>query len=341
MKLLLATYEYPPDIGGVAAYLGGLFGAIPETHVVKFRMPRCPLGWLSHLPRLWLSAREADIVVVSHVLPLGTAAMLSGKPYVVIVHGLDLRSAASQPRKKKLAARVLKGAKLIVANSRATAAELAPFGIDASKILVLTPCPPNMAKIHDRENPLASGLEGKRVLLSVGRLVPRKGFDRLIRLLPGLRKACGDVVLVIAGAGPEEGRLRQDAVRAGVDAQVRFVIAPDRGTLASLYQAADVFVLAVRDSKDDVEGFGIVLLEAALFGLPVVSTRTGGVPEAVQEGLTGILVDPDSEEELSEALKRLLDDEGQAKRMGEAGRARVLRDFRWEDRAKLLMQRLA
>jgi len=337
MKLLLATYEYPPDLGGVSAYLGGLFSAIPDVRVRRFRLPKLPLAWLWHLPKLWLAARKADAVVVSHVLPLGTAAMLVGKPYVVIVHGLDLRAAAAHPRKKKLAARVLKGAKLVVANSKATAAELAGFGLDPSDALVITPAvDPTFGS-----DALDLGLEEGKIVLSVGRLVPRKGFDRLIRLLPELRKACGDVRLVIAGDGPEEARLRQDAVRDGVDAYVRFLIAPERMTLASLYQAADVFALAVRASKDDVEGFGIVLLEAALFGLPVVSTRVGGVPEAVQDGATGLLVDPDSEGELFEALKRLLNDADAARRFGEAGRARVLRDFTWESRAQAFMKRLA
>jgi len=337
MKLLLATYEYPPDFGGVAAYLGGLFGAIPDARVKRFRMPKLPLGWLFHLPKLWLAARKTDIVVVSHVLPLGTAAMLVGKPYVVIVHGLDLRSAAAQPRKKALAARVLKGARFVVANSKATAAELAGFGLDPAAALVLTPAvDPTLGS-----DALDLGLEGGKILLSVGRLVPRKGFDRLIRLLPELRKACGDVRLVIAGDGPEEDRLRQAAVRDGVDAYVRFLIAPESMTLASLYEGADVFALAVLRSDDDVEGFGIVLLEAALFELPVVSTRVGGIPEAVQDGTTGLLVDPDSDGELFEALKRVLNDAELAKRLGEAGRARVLRDFTWESRAADFMKRLA
>jgi phosphatidylinositol alpha-1,6-mannosyltransferase len=337
MRLLLVTYEYPPDLGGVAAYLGGLFGAMKDARIVRFRLPKLPLGWLAHLPKLWLAARSAETVVVSHLLPLGTAAMLLGKPYVVIVHGLDLRSAAAQPRKRKLAARVLKKARLVVANSRATAAELAAFAIDPATALVLTPAVD--AGLADGS---PSAVEkGGKMLLSVGRLVPRKGFDRLIRLLPELRAACGDVTLVIAGAGPEEKRLRQDAVRAGVDAHVRFVIAPERAALAALYRAADVFALAVRASKDDVEGFGIVFLEAALFGLPVVSARVGGIPEAVLDGVTGSLVDPDSDGDLFEALKRLLGDAGEAKRLGDAGRARVLRDFAWERRGAELLERLA
>ncbi|HTK60465.1 MAG TPA: glycosyltransferase family 4 protein [Candidatus Baltobacteraceae bacterium] len=337
MRLLLATYEYPPDLGGVASYLGGLFGALTGARVKRFRMPKRRFGWLWHLPKLWLASRKADVVVVSHVLPLGTAAMLVGKPYVVIVHGLDLRSAAAQHRKKTLATRVLKGAKLVVANSHATADELAAFGIDPGSALVLTPAV-DLALAADT---LDLGLEGEKIVLSVGRLVPRKGFDRLIRILPELRRTCGDVRLVIAGSGPEEDHLRQDAVRAGVDAYVRFLIAPERMTLASLYRESDVFALAVRASEDDVEGFGIVLLEAALFGLPVVSSRVGGIPEAVEEETTGLLVDPGSESELAEALKRILCDAGLAKRLGEAGRARVLRAFTWESRAEAFLKRLA
>lgn len=337
MRLLLATYEYPPDLGGVAAYLGGLFGAMKDARILKLRMPTRPLGWLWHLPRLWFAARKADLVVISHVLPLGTAAKLVGKPYAVIVHGLDLRSAAAHPRKKALAARVLKDAKLVVANSAATASELPGFGIDPASVLILTPgVDPAFAS-----DTLDLGLEGEKVILAAGRLVGRKGFDRLIRLLPELRKAVGDVRLVIAGAGPEEERLRRDAVLGGVDASVKFVIAPERVTLASLYKEADLFALAVRRSEKDVEGFGIVFLEAALFGLPVVSTRTGGIPEAVQDDVTGTLVDPDSDGELFEALKKLLTDGDAARRMGEAGRARVLREFGWASRAEAFLTRLA
>jgi phosphatidylinositol alpha-1,6-mannosyltransferase len=354
MKILLATYEYPPDFGGVATYLGGLFGALPKESVkiLKFKMPAARFGWLLHLPRLWRSSRQVDIVVVSHVLPLGTSAMMIGKPYAVIVHGLDLRSAAVQPRKKKIASRVLKNAKLLIANSRATASELSAFGLDPASALILTPCP-GLADFSDRTGLLArpevSGrinldawdVRGKRVLLSVGRFVPRKGFDRLIRLLPELRKACGDVVLIIAGAGAEEGRLRSDAALSGVERHVRFVIAPDRETLASLYKAADVFALAVRAMKDDIEGFGLVFLEAALFGVPSVSSRIGGVPEAIEDGRTGLLADPESDGDLYEKLRRLLNDRDEASRLGQAARARVLSDFLWKDRAALLIERLS
>ncbi len=334
-KILLVTYEYPPDLGGVASYLGGLFGALPEVRVLKLPQPKFPFAWLLQLPKMWKAARAADLVAVSHLLPLGTAAMLLGKPYVVVVHGLDLRLAR---RKKGLASRVLKKARLIVANSRSTASELPFFGLPAASALVLTPgFDPSFEKFAEKAGHSAF----QASLLSVGRFVPRKGFDRLIGLLPKLRERCGDVMLILAGSGPEEGKLRQEAKKLGMSAHVQFVIAPDRVTLAAHYWACEVFALAARASEDDVEGFGIVCLEAALFGKPVVATRAGGLAEAVADNETGLLADPGSDQELLEKLASLFADHERARRLGAAGRARVLRDFRWEDRAKLLRERLA
>jgi phosphatidylinositol alpha-1,6-mannosyltransferase len=230
-----------------------------------------------------------------------------------------------------------------VANSRATAQELTGFGLDPASALVLTPCPdPSLLQAGmEVDARAAHDLVGKKVLLSVGRFVPRKGFDRLIRLLPELRKTCGDVVLVLAGAGAEEGRLRDEGVRSGVSAQVRFVVAPDRVSLAALYRAADLFALAVRPSTHDVEGFGLVFLEAALFGLPSVSTRCGGVPEAVEDDVTGLLADPESESDLYEKLRRLLLDADDAARLGRAARDRATSGFRWPARAEAFLRRLA
>ena len=335
MKLLLATYEYPPDRGGVAGYLGGLFRELPETRVLKLKQPRLPFAWLLQLPRLAAAARAADLVVVSHLLPLGTAAMLSRKPYAVIVHGLDLRLAR---RKKNLASRVLKKAKLIIANSRATASELSFFGIDPKSALVLTPA------IDPEWQPLSEVSAAQpawKTVLAVGRFVQRKGFDRLIRLLPALRQRCGEVRLVLAGSGPEEGRLRDAASTNGVGPEVAFVVAPDRGALSALYAACNAFALPVRASQDDVEGFGVVFLEAAAFGKPVVATRSGGIPEAVEDGVTGLLADPASDEEFLEKLASVLNDSQMAERLGRAGRERVLRDFQWKERAMKLRARLA
>ncbi len=333
MTLLLVTYEYPPDHGGIASYLGGLFGAMPNARVLKLEQPRMPFAWLLDLPRIWRASRQADLIVISHLLPLGTAAMLLGKPYVVIVHGLDVRLAR---RKKILASRVLKNAKFVVANSRATASELPEFGIKAESALVLTPAIDASWEAYASKSE-THGLQ--KTILAAGRFVSRKGFDRLIRMLPALRESSGDVLLILAGAGPEEGYLREEAKKNGVESHVKFVIAPDRPTLAAQYWVCDVFALPARASKDDVEGFGIVFLEAALFGKPVVAMRTGGTPEAVEEGVTGLLADSESEADFFQKLARVLNDAALAKRLGTAGRERVLRAFQWKERAETFLRK--
>ncbi len=334
MNILLVTYEYPPERGGIASYLGGLFGAMENVTVLKLKQPTAPFAWLLDLPKMFRAARKADVVVVSHLLPLGTAAMLLGKPYAVIVHGLDLRLAR---RKKMLASRVLKKAKVVVANSRSTAASLPEFGMSAEHALLLTPAIDASWETYASKSQ-TQGLQ--KTVLAVGRFVPRKGFDRLVNMLPKLREACGDVMLLLAGSGQEEGKLRAQAEKLGVGSHVKFVIAPDQATLAAQYWVCDVFALPARESKDDVEGFGIVFLEAALFGKPIVAMRTGGTPEAVEEGVTGLLADPASEQDFLEKLIRILNEPETAERIGSAGRARVLRDFQWKERANLLKRKL-
>lgn len=334
MKTLLVTYEYPPDHGGIASYLGGLFGTMENITVLKLKQPKAPFAWLLNLPEMFRASRKADVVVVSHLLPLGTAALLLRKPYAVIVHGLDLRLAR---RKKKLASLVLAKAKLVVANSHSTAKALPEFGIKAENALILTPAIDASWDAYASKSQ-TRGLQ--KTVLSVGRFVPRKGFDRLIRMLPKLREACGDVLLLLAGAGQEEGRLRAQAQKLGMASHVKFVIAPNQAALAAQYWVCDVFALPTRESRDDVEGFGIVFLEAALFGKPIVAMRTGGTPEAVQDGVTGLLADPLSEQEFLEKLALILNDPETAERLGRAGRERVLSDFQWKDRTAALKNRL-
>ncbi len=335
MKVLLVTYEYPPDLGGIASYLGGLFGALENAEILKLRQPTVPYSWVFDLPKIFLAARKSDVVVVSHLLPLGTSALLLGKPYAVIVHGLDLRLAL---RKKTLAARVLRKAKAVFANSRSTSKELEEFGYRPEDAVIVTPA------IDPSWNAYVSKPKTRKpqkTILAAGRFVPRKGFDRLIRMLPKLREACGDVVLLLAGFGKDERELRSQAEKIGMAPHVKFVIAPDQAALAAQYWACDVFALPIRESKNDVEGFGVVFLEAAFFGKPVVSTRTGGVPEAVQHGVTGLLADPLSEQDFSDKLIRVLNDPEFARRLGLAGRERVLREFQWGDRAEILNGKLS
>jgi phosphatidylinositol alpha-1,6-mannosyltransferase len=165
--------------------------------------------------------------------------------------------------------------------------------------------------------------EDARLVLCFGRLVKRKGVHRLIAIMESLTASHPDVVLVVAGTGPQEARLRRKAARQG--GRVMFTGRVSAEQTPSIYAAADVFALPVADRWFglETEGLGIVLLEAAACGTPCVTGRSGGTVEATVHGATGLVVDATDKRELVTALRRLLDDPEEARRMGRVGRALV------------------
>ena len=174
--------------------------------------------------------------------------------------------------------------------------------------------------------------------MSVGRLQRRKGHDLVLRALPALLKRHSTLRYVIVGDGEERPRLESMARELGVTPQVTFVGEVPDDLLPGYFAAADIFVLPNRVEKGDFEGFGIVFLEAAAAGLPTVGGRSGGVPEAVLEDETGLLVDGTDPAELEGALHRLLVDRVLARSLGEAGRRRVRNEFTWAASAARLRE---
>ena len=174
------------------------------------------------------------------------------------------------------------------------------------------------------------GLGDVPTLLTVGRLVPRKGVDLVLLALPEVRRRFGSVRYVVAGDGPDRGRLealaRELGVREAVELRGRV---PDED-VAWLYAACDAFVLPVRDEWPSVEGFGLVYLEASACERPVIGARAGGAPEAVREGETGLLVEPDDVRGLAAAITGLLEDPSRARELGRRGREVVLETATWE-----------
>jgi phosphatidylinositol alpha-1,6-mannosyltransferase len=183
------------------------------------------------------------------------------------------------------------------------------------------------------------GLAG-RVLLTVARLVPRKGIDSVIACLPALLREAPDALYAVVGAGPDEARLRALASQLGVAGRVRFLGRIGDDELADCYAAADVFVLAARDEPDSVEGFGLVLLEASAAGRPCVATRAGGMAEAVRDGVTGLVVPAGDAVALTGALARLLSDRELARELGEAGRRHATGEGSWERTAQRVLEAL-
>ena len=175
------------------------------------------------------------------------------------------------------------------------------------------------------------GWQGKRVILSLARLVQRKGQDLVIRSLPRLNDLT-NILYVIAGKGAYENNLKDLVARLGLTEHVRFVGFVPESRKVQYFQACDIYAMPSKSEADqgDVEGFGLTYLEANACGKPVIGGRQGGCMEAIADGISGLLVDPDSEEHMAAALERLLNDETYYGRLARQGLERARADFSWE-----------
>jgi phosphatidylinositol alpha-1,6-mannosyltransferase len=228
---------------------------------------------------------------------------------------------------------ILHHAAAVTTVSTYTKQQLELVGVSAEKIALIHPCPyitPNLTPAPITCPPDIP------VVLAVGRLVERKGFDTLLQAHKQIIKTIPDALLVIVGSGNDRMRLQQLVATAGMSHQVVLTNASDH-ELAAWYQRCTVFALLPRELPNhDVEGFGIIFLEAASFGKPVVAGRSGGVPDAVVDGVTGILVDPQDPSAVATTIVRLLHNPDQARVLGQAGQDRVARDFQWSVQAQKL-----
>jgi phosphatidylinositol alpha-1,6-mannosyltransferase len=236
-----------------------------------------------------------------------------GPHVVVMAHGQELlRQTGGRGGRM---ARAFARADIVVANSRFTAGLMAGLH---DGVVVVNPSirPPQPAPRQPEPGHI----------LSLGRLEPRKGFDMVIRALPGLPGAR----YTIAGAGPDEARLRALALEYGVASRVAFAGSVDEATKSALLGQAEVFAMPVRREGLSVEGFGLVYLEAAWFGVPSLAGLAGGAADAVVQDETGLLVDGSDAAAVREGLARLLADSVLRERMGTAAQLRTRQNFTWE-----------
>lgn len=355
----MVTSSFLPGRGGIESYLAELCDELaPRIAVLAAgRRERRPLP--AELPYLTIPVPGRLIVpgpravrsVIDHARRLQVDRVLFGTPwplalmaprlrdaglsYGVIVHGAELLVPAAVPFVRGRLAAALAGADLIVAVSGFTARKVQELLI--SKGFGTRDVPVLRARVDtDRFRPGSNrvdvrnrhGIAGDaKIILCFGRLVRRKGVHRLVHALPAIRSAVGEVVLVVAGTGPELRRLRRLAARK--QAPVVFAGRVSDEDAPSYYAAADVFALPVVDRYRglDVEGLGVVLLEAAASGTPSVTGRSGGTPEAVLHERTGLVVDADDPSELAGAIIRLLNDEALVRSMRDAGHAHVAGTF--------------
>ncbi|MDT0529408.1 glycosyltransferase family 4 protein [Micromonospora sp. DSM 115977] len=190
---------------------------------------------------------------------------------------------------------------------------------------------------------LRLGLADRPVVVCVSRLVPRKGQDMLIRAMPEIRRRVPDAALLVVGGGPYRATLEKLARQTGVDRDVVFTGSVPSAELPAHYAAGDVYAMPCRTRNRglDVEGLGIVYLEASATGLPVVAGDSGGAPDAVREGETGFVVRGRDVAQLADRVATLLADRDLARQFGAAGRAWVEREWRWEAQAQRMAALLA
>ena len=279
-------------------------------------------------------ARSGDFALIHAFWPLphgllGLAARrASGRPLVCTFFGVELTWVRSQlPALAPVLRRVIRGSDRVTAISTHTADLVRELVPSADPVIIpfgaaVTPL--------DRSAP-RRGASGYRILF-VGRLVERKGVRVLLDAVRSLSaEAEPGVLLEIVGEGPERGPLEARSLAAGIQERVTFHGFVSAERLRELLCGADCLVLpAVQDSKGDVEGLGVVLLEAMSFGVPVVASRVGGITDIVEDGVTGSLVPPGDVTALAEALDHLRRDPEYASRLADAGRRKVAADFSWD-----------
>ncbi len=374
MKTLLVSEVFPPTHGGSGRWFWEIYRRLPREQVVvaagehprqdefdrthDLRVVRLPLaqrawgvrswaglkGYLGTARRLRRLARaeRVDMIHCGRCLPEGFAAWLlrwrSGVPYAVYVHGEDVTTAATSHELSWMVRRVLRGARFVVANSNSTRQILLDsWGLPRERVRLFHPgvdtrrfVPAPRDLVVRRE----LGWGDRPVVLTVGRLQKRKGHDMLLRALPVVRERIPDVLYAIVGDGEERTTLRRLVEEHGLRDHVQFLGEVADEQLVLCYQQCDLFVLPNRQEGSDIEGFGMVLLEAQACGRPVVAGDSGGTAETMRVGETGRIVSCDGPDELGRLLPELLARPGERDRMGAAGRRWVVERFDWESLAR-------
>jgi phosphatidylinositol alpha-1,6-mannosyltransferase len=355
----MVTSSFLPGQGGIETYLAELCAlAAPDIAVIappsRDGKP-LPSGLqyetIPFRRRTPLPDKQAAQGVIEAARYLGVNKVLIGTPwpfvligphlkraglsYAVIVHGAEFLTPAAVPFLRRKLASSMAAADLLLPVSGFTATKLATFLREASKRV--PPIEVMYARVDtDRFEPTSDrrslrtklGLPpAEKMILCFGRLVPRKGVHRLIEALPRVQTRVPGTVVVVAGTGPETERLKRLAAPLG-DSVIFTGRVPDADA-PKVYAAADVFCLPVIDRWFglEIEGLGVVLLEAAASGTPAVTGRSGGTPEAVIDGTTGFVVDAGDPAALAEKLTTLLSDDGLSLKMGAAAREHVLNTF--------------
>ena len=368
-KVLVLTNDFPPRPGGIQFFVHALAMSLPPESVIAyapawegaaqfdaelpFPVVRHPTSLMLPIPSVArraeriVEAEGCDTVVFGAAAPLGLLApglrKAGVKRLIALTHGHEAGWAAlpiARTTLRRIGDSVdtvtylgeytrVRLARALSPGAAARMTRLTP-GVDTSEFY------PGAGGKAVRER---LGLGDRPVVVCVSRMVPRKGQDTLIHAWPLVLATTPDATLLLVGDGPYRNRLERMARHLGVDGSVVFTGAPSRAELPGYFDAGNVFAMPCRTRRRglDVEGLGMVFLEAAATGLPVVGGDSGNSADAIRDGETGYVVPGVSVADLADRLKRLLNDPCAAKAMGEKGLAWVHQEWRWE----IITQRFA
>lgn len=362
--LLLVSVDFPPHKDGVSTISRELCARIARRgkevlvigpkdegdlefdlsqHYRVFRVSGYKWGYLRFFPiLLWMPfvvLKEG----VRKVLPMniGYGGILTWAlsffiplDYLMFAYGYEFEKVKTFPLARWVYLNIYRRARAVIACSEATRQGLIRFGVESERIKILNPAV-DSEFFTPREVPREfldkRGLSGRRILLTVGRIVERKGHDQVIRALPHILKQFPDVLYCIAGVGPYEKNLRGLIRELDLENHVRFLGKISDEELVLLYNACEIFLMPSREISEGghMEGFGIVYLEALACAKPVIGGLSGGVSEAVRDGETGFLVDPRSPEEIRDRVLELFSHPERAEMLGQNGLRWVRKTFHW------------
>lgn len=376
-RTLLITSDFPPMASGIARQLYHTWRLLPEDKVlilapklngsesidgklpIKVLRRPFPVSNTSLLARLiksfllllyvWPLLKGLGITKLHCSAPMSTGfcglvfKKTKNIPYVVYVYGGEIKKYSKFRPSLPFMKSILVNAQKIVSNSVYSASEFIDyFNIPKENFTVINPgvdtdrfIPgPRSGVLEERHN-----LKGKKVILTVARLVERKGHDMVLEALVDVAREISDIAYIIAGTGPDEKKLKRLSERLGLEDKVIFAGFVTDGQLPAYYQTADLYVMPNRKTEgvlEAIEGFGISFIEASACGKAVIGGKSGGVTDSIADGETGILVEPLDKKSIACAIIKLLQDGELARKMGENGRIRAEKYFRWECLSKKL-----
>jgi phosphatidyl-myo-inositol dimannoside synthase len=367
VRTLVVTNDFPPRPGGIQAFVANLAQRQPDGELVvyapawkgaaeydaaqPFPVVRHPGSLMLPVPDVLRRARDVaraegcDRVWFGAAAPLGLLARPLGLDRsVASTHGHEV-GWALLPGARQALRRIGRDVDVVTYLGAYTRQRLAP----ALRGATLERLPSGVDTEVFRpgcggdEVRRSLGLADRPVVVCVSRLVPRKGQDVLVRALPAVQARVPGAALLLVGGGPDAPRITRLAAETGVADDVVLTGSVPWERLPAHYDAGDVFAMPCRSRRGglEVEGLGIVYLEASATGLPVVAGRSGGSPDAVQDGRTGRVVDGTDVAQVADAVAGYLEDRELARRTGEAGRAWVQQEWRWDVLAARLRELLA